>query len=134
MHLLEDYCSFRGYENCSIHGSTLQGDRDQEIKDFQSREDIPIFLLTTRSGGLGINLSAADTVILYDSDWNPQQDIQAMDRAHRLGQKRHVVVYRFLTLGTMDVQLLKIAEEKRKLERIVTHHDRAVCVTLFLVD
>ena len=65
-------------------------------------------------------------MVLYDSDWNPQQDIQAMDRAHRLGQKRDVVVYRFVTLGTMDVQLIKIAEEKRKLERIVTHHDHAV--------
>ena len=59
-----------------------------------------IFLLSTRSGGLGINLASADTVILYDSDWNPQMDLQAMDRAHRIGQKNTVNVYRFITKGT----------------------------------
>ena len=132
LHLLEDYCSFRGFRTCVIHGATNQADRDNQIAEFQSSNDIPLFLLTTRSGGLGINLSAADTVILYDSDWNPQQDIQAMDRVHRLGQKRDVAVYRLITLGTLDVQLLKIAEEKRKLERIVTHHDRAVTLMLNL--
>ena len=115
-----------------IYGATNQADRDNQIAEFQSSNDIPLFLLTTRSGGLGINLSAADTVILYDSDWNPQQDIQAMDRVHRLGQKRDVAVYRLITLGTLDVQLLRIAEEKRKLERIVTHHDRAVTLMLNL--
>lgn len=56
-----------------------------------------IFLLSTRAGGLGINLTAADTVIIYDSDWNPQMDLQAMDRAHRIGQKNLVNVYRLIT-------------------------------------
>lgn len=60
-----------------------------------------IFLLSTRAGGLGINLTAADTVIIYDSDWNPQMDLQAMDRAHRIGQKNMVNVYRLITQDTI---------------------------------
>ena len=64
-----------------------------------------IFLLSTRAGGLGINLASADTVILYDSDWNPQMDLQAMDRAHRIGQKNIVNVYRFITKGTVEEHL-----------------------------
>lgn len=60
-----------------------------------------IFLLSTRAGGLGINLTAADTVVIYDSDWNPQMDLQAMDRAHRIGQKNMVNVYRLITENTV---------------------------------
>lgn len=60
-----------------------------------------IFLLSTRAGGLGINLTSADTVIIYDSDWNPQMDLQAMDRAHRIGQKNKVMVYRMITENTV---------------------------------
>jgi SNF2 family DNA or RNA helicase len=61
-----------------------------------------IFLLSTRAGGLGINLTAADTVVIYDSDWNPQMDLQAMDRAHRIGQKNMVNVYRLITENTVE--------------------------------
>ena len=61
-----------------------------------------VFLLSTRAGGLGINLTAADTVIIYDSDWNPQMDLQAMDRAHRIGQKNLVNVYRLITENTIE--------------------------------
>ena len=60
-----------------------------------------VFLLSTRAGGLGINLTSADTVIIYDSDWNPQMDLQAMDRAHRIGQKKNVMVYRLITQDTI---------------------------------
>jgi SNF2 family DNA or RNA helicase len=60
-----------------------------------------VFLLSTRAGGLGINLTSADTVIIYDSDWNPQMDLQAMDRAHRIGQKNPVNVYRLITENTV---------------------------------
>ncbi len=61
-----------------------------------------VFLLSTRAGGLGINLTSADTVIIYDSDWNPQMDLQAMDRAHRIGQKNIVNVYRLITENTIE--------------------------------
>lgn len=78
-----------------------------------SRPDIFVFLLSTRAGGLGINLTAADTVIFYDHDWNPSNDAQAMDRAHRLGQTRQVTVYRLITKGTIDERIVQLASVKK---------------------
>jgi SNF2 family DNA or RNA helicase len=72
-----------------------------------------VFLLSTRAGGLGINLTAADTVIFYDSDWNPSNDAQAMDRAHRLGQTRQVTVYRLIVKGTIDERIVQMARVKK---------------------
>ena len=75
--------------------------RESQIEDFNAPgSDVFVFLLSTRAGGLGINLATADTVVLYDSDWNPQVDLQAIDRAHRIGQKKEVHVYRFITEST----------------------------------
>ena len=83
-----------------IKGSTSSIDRDTNIEQFQDPNGGKfIFLLSTRAGGLGINLHAANNVIIYDSDWNPQVDLQAIDRAHRIGQTRPVFVYRFVTEG-----------------------------------
>lgn len=96
--ILEDYCNFRGYKYCRIDGSTDMDLRDSQINAFMEEDSNKfIFLLSTRAGGLGINLTAADTVIIYDSDWNPQMDLQAMDRAHRIGQRNRVNVYRMIT-------------------------------------
>ena len=78
----------------------------------QARSDIFVFLLSTRAGGLGINLTAADTVIFYDSDWNPTVDQQAMDRAHRLGQTKQVTVYRLICKGTIEERIMQRAREK----------------------
>lgn len=78
----------------------------------QARTDIFVFLLSTRAGGLGINLTAADTVIFYDSDWNPTVDQQAMDRAHRLGQTKQVTVYRLICKGTIEERIMQRAREK----------------------
>ena len=75
-----------------------------------------MFLLSTRAGGLGINLTSADTVIFYDSDWNPTNDAQAMDRAHRIGQTEQVTVYRLLTKDTIEERILHRAQEKNKVE------------------
>lgn len=72
-----------------------------------------MFLLSTRAGGLGINLTAADTVVFYDNDWNPSNDAQAMDRAHRLGQTRQVTVYRLITKGTIDERIVQLARVKK---------------------
>lgn len=79
----------------------------------RARPDIFVFLLSTRAGGLGINLTAADTVIFYDHDWNPSNDAQAMDRAHRLGQTRQVTVYRLITKGTIDERIVQLARVKK---------------------
>ena len=83
-----------------------------------------VFLLSTRAGGLGINLQTADTVILYDSDWNPQVDLQAMDRAHRIGQKRTVNVYRLLTENTIEEKIIERAELKLRLDAVVVQQGR----------
>lgn len=85
-----------------------------------------IFLLSTRAGGLGINLATADTVVLYDSDWNPQVDLQAQDRAHRIGQKKQVNVYRFVTEGTIEEKIVERAEMKLQLDALVIQQGRLV--------
>lgn len=100
--ILEDYCNYRMYSYCRIDGSTDMNSRDSQIEQFMSEDSGKyIFLLSTRAGGLGINLTAADTVVIYDSDFNPQMDLQAMDRAHRIGQKNCVNVYRLITENTV---------------------------------
>lgn len=85
LNILEDYCEYREYKICRIDGDTSIDKREEEIRKFNCDPTNFIFLLSTRAGGLGINLHSADTVILYDSDWNPQVDFQAIDRAHRIG-------------------------------------------------
>ncbi|KAI9736098.1 MAG: hypothetical protein M1818_006274 [Claussenomyces sp. TS43310] len=118
--LIEDYArDLRRWNVCRIDGSVAQDDRRQQIKDFNTDPDHKLFLLSTRAGGQGINLASADTVILFDSDWNPQQDLQAIDRAHRIGQQRPVVVFRLATKGTVEEDLLLSADAKRRLEKLV---------------
>jgi ATP-dependent DNA helicase len=118
--ILEDYArELRKWNVCRIDGSVAQDDRRQQIKEFNENPKFKLFLLSTRAGGQGINLASADTVILFDSDWNPQQDLQAQDRAHRIGQKNPVVIYRLATKGTVEEDLLLSADAKRRLEKLV---------------
>ncbi|KAL8710985.1 MAG: hypothetical protein Q9220_004584 [cf. Caloplaca sp. 1 TL-2023] len=117
--LLEEYLTYRKYKYLRLDGSTKLEDRRDRVHDFQTRPDIFVFLLSTRAGGLGINLTAADTVIFYDSDWNPTIDSQAMDRAHRLGQTRQVTVYRMITRGTIEERIRKRALQKEEVQRVV---------------
>jgi ATP-dependent DNA helicase len=117
--LIGQYLTLRSWPHSRIDGSVAQTDRQDQILAFNKKSDTNIFILSTRAGGQGINLAAADTVILFDSDWNPQQDLQAMDRAHRIGQTRNVIVYRFATRNTVEQKLLESAEAKRRLEKLV---------------
>jgi DNA helicase INO80 len=117
--LMEEYLTYRGYKYCRLDGSTKLEDRRDTVAAFQSTPEIFVFLLSTRAGGLGINLVAADTVIFYDSDWNPTIDSQAMDRAHRLGQTRQVTVYRLITRGTIEERIRKRALQKEEVQRVV---------------
>jgi DNA helicase INO80 len=117
--LMEEYLTYRNYKYCRLDGSTKLEDRRDTVADFQQRPDIFVFLLSTRAGGLGINLTAADTVIFYDSDWNPTIDSQAMDRAHRLGQTRQVTVYRLITRNTIEERIRKRALQKEEVQRVV---------------
>ncbi|SMN20517.1 similar to Saccharomyces cerevisiae YOR304W ISW2 ATP-dependent DNA translocase involved in chromatin remodeling [Maudiozyma saulgeensis] len=118
--ILEDYCFFREYEYCRIDGSTSHEERIEAIDDYNSPDSNKfVFLLTTRAGGLGINLVTADTVVLFDSDWNPQADLQAMDRAHRIGQKKQVHVYRFVTENAIEEKVIERAAQKLRLDQLV---------------
>lgn len=123
--IMEDYCYFREYEYCRIDGSTDHEDRIKAIDDYNSPDSTKfIFLLTTRAGGLGINLTTADAVVLYDSDWNPQADLQAMDRAHRIGQKKQVKVFRFVTDNSVEEKILERATQKLRLDQLVIQQNR----------
>jgi SWI/SNF-related matrix-associated actin-dependent regulator of chromatin subfamily A member 5 len=124
--ILEDYCVFRQYKYCRIDGGTAHEDRIAAIDEYNKPgSEKFVFLLTTRAGGLGINLTTADIVILYDSDWNPQADLQAMDRAHRIGQTKQVVVYRFVTDNAIEEKVLERAAQKLRLDQLVIQQGRA---------
>ncbi|KZP15407.1 hypothetical protein FIBSPDRAFT_1048196 [Athelia psychrophila] len=123
--ILEDYCLFRQYKYCRIDGGTAHDDRISAIDDYNKPgSEKFIFLLTTRAGGLGINLTTADIVVLYDSDWNPQADLQAMDRAHRIGQTKQVYVFRFITENSVEERMLERAAQKLRLDQLVIQQGR----------
>ncbi|KAH7909061.1 SNF2 family N-terminal domain-containing protein [Hygrophoropsis aurantiaca] len=123
--ILEDYCLFRGFKYCRIDGSTAHDDRIVAIDEYNKPDSEKfIFLLTTRAGGLGINLTTADIVVLYDSDWNPQADLQAMDRAHRIGQTKQVYVFRFITEDSVEERMLERAAQKLRLDQLVIQQGR----------
>ncbi|KAM1255650.1 hypothetical protein ACFX1Q_029898 [Malus domestica] len=119
LNILEDYMNYRKYKYLRLDGSSTIMDRRDMVRDFQQRSDIFVFLLSTRAGGLGINLTAADTVIFYESDWNPTLDLQAMDRAHRLGQTKDVTVYRLICKETVEEKILQRASQKNTVQQLV---------------
>ncbi|CAZ81450.1 unnamed protein product [Tuber melanosporum] len=113
MNIMEDFLHLRGFRYLRLDGSTKADDRSALLKEFNA-PDSPyfIFLLSTRAGGLGLNLQTADTVIIYDSDWNPHQDLQAQDRAHRIGQKNEVRILRLITSNSVEERILERAQYK----------------------
>ena len=118
--LLEDFCEWEGYKYERIDGSITGSIRQDAIDRFNAPEAQQfIFLLSTRAGGLGINLATADTVIIYDSDWNPHNDIQALSRAHRIGQQNKVMIYRFVTRGSVEERITQVAKKKMMLTHLV---------------
>ncbi|XP_048662996.1 lymphoid-specific helicase isoform X4 [Marmota marmota marmota] len=119
--ILMDYCHLRNFNFSRLDGSMSYSEREENMHSFNTDPDVFIFLVSTRAGGLGINLTAADTVIIYDSDWNPQSDLQAQDRCHRIGQTKPVVVYRLVTGNTIDQKIVERAAAKRKLEKLIIH-------------
>merc|ERR1712088_348555 len=118
--ILEDYLNWRGYKYLRLDGTTKSDDRGDMLADFNQKDsDYFIFLLSTRAGGLGLNLQTADTVIIFDSDWNPHQDLQAQDRAHRIGQKNEVRVLRLMTVNSVEERILAAAKYKLNLDEKV---------------
>ncbi|KAI8569193.1 hypothetical protein RHMOL_Rhmol02G0259700 [Rhododendron molle] len=118
--LLEDYCRYKKWQYERIDGKVGGAERQIRIDRFNAKNSSRFcFLLSTRAGGLGINLATADTVIIYDSDWNPHADLQAMARAHRLGQTNKVMIFRLITRGTIEERMMQMTKKKMVLEHLV---------------
>jgi ATP-dependent helicase STH1/SNF2 len=113
MNIMEDFLRFRGMKYLRLDGATKSDDRSDLLKQFNAPgSEYFCFLLSTRAGGLGLNLQSADTVIIYDSDWNPHQDLQAQDRAHRIGQKNEVRILRLISSNSVEEKILERAQFK----------------------
>jgi len=117
--VISDYCTFREFEHEMLDGRISGADRQKSIDRYNNEEDSFIFLLSTRAGGVGINLTAADTVIIFDSDWNPQNDVQAQARCHRIGQTKDVMIYRLITARSFEQEMFDRASKKLGLEQAV---------------
>uniref|UniRef100_A0A8B9HHW9 Chromodomain helicase DNA binding protein 3 n=1 Tax=Astyanax mexicanus TaxID=7994 RepID=A0A8B9HHW9_ASTMX len=118
--LLEDFLDYEGYKYERIDGGITGALRQEAIDRFNAPGAVQFcFLLSTRAGGLGINLATADTVIIFDSDWNPHNDIQAFSRAHRIGQANKVMIYRFVTRASVEERITQVAKRKMMLTHLV---------------
>ena len=126
--VLAEYCAARfgpeGRGYLRLDGSTNRIKREMDVRMFNAEDSkIPIYLISTRAGGQGINLATADVVVLYDTCWNPQVDLQAQDRAHRIGQKKQVKIFRLIAESTMEERVLKRARQKLVLDALVIKKD-----------
>ena len=119
--IIADYLLYRSFPYEMIDGRQKGNERQTAIDRFTNDPEILVMLLSTRAGGVGINLTAADTVIIFDSDWNPQNDIQAMARCHRIGQTKQVQVYRLLSTNTYEMEMFRKASKKLGLDQAVLH-------------
>ncbi|KAL0979957.1 hypothetical protein UPYG_G00192090 [Umbra pygmaea] len=120
MTIMEDYFTYRNFLYLRLDGTTKSEDRAALLKKFNEKgSQYFVFLLSTRAGGLGLNLQAADTVVIFDSDWNPHQDLQAQDRAHRIGQKNEVRVLRLCTVNSVEEKILAAAKYKLNVDQKV---------------
>lgn len=122
--ILEKYLEIRNYGYCRLDGNTAVDERQDLINYFNTDSEVFVFLLSTRAGGVGINLTAADTCILHDIDFNPYNDKQAEDRCHRMGQTKPVSIYRLISESSIEEGMLLVAEEKLKLEQDITSNEK----------
>jgi SWI/SNF-related matrix-associated actin-dependent regulator of chromatin subfamily A protein 2/4 len=120
MTIMEDYFAYKNFSYLRLDGQTKSEERGDLLAKFsETNSDIFIFLLSTRAGGLGLNLQKADTVVIFDSDWNPHQDLQAQDRAHRIGQTNEVRVLRLMTVNSVEEKILAAARYKLNVDEKV---------------
>ncbi|KAJ3040915.1 swr1 complex component [Rhizophlyctis rosea] len=117
--ILEIFLNIHGHRYLRLDGATKPEARQTLMERFNRDERILCFILSTRSGGVGMNLTGADAVVFYDSDWNPAMDAQAQDRAHRIGQTREVHIYRLISEHTIEENILRKTEQKRRLDDLV---------------
>ncbi|ORZ31082.1 SNF2 family N-terminal domain-domain-containing protein [Catenaria anguillulae PL171] len=111
--------AMRPFKYYSLDGTTNRNERQVYIDEFNSDPDAFAFILTTRAGGVGINLTAADTVVIYDVDWNPHQDLQAIARAHRIGQTKPVLAYKLMTLDSAEEKMVAVGRKKLVLDHVI---------------
>lgn len=133
LNVLEEYLRIRQHSFLRLDGQTPVSTRQELIDEFTEDESIFIFLLSTKAGGLGINLTAADTVIIHDIDFNPYNDKQAEDRCHRMGQQKPVSIVRLISRGTIEEGMFQVAQEKLKLERDITTDENDAAETKSVV-
>ncbi len=124
LRLLREWCGERGWPHCYLDGQTV--DRAAEVDRFQNDAAIPLFLISLKAGGYGLNLTAADTVVLHDPWWNPAVERQAADRAHRIGQGKTVTVYRLIAKGTVEEKILDLQRRKNAVIDVALDDQRPV--------
>lgn len=132
--IIEKYLKIRGHQFVRLDGSTAVNERQDLIEEYTANREIFIFLLSTKAGGLGINLTSANRAIIHDIDFNPYNDKQAEDRCHRIGQTKEVVIYKLIAQGTIEEGMSVIAQEKLKLEKEVTSNESKYRAGLEVVD
>lgn len=124
LNILEDYFYLRKVKYYRVDGETPMNHRETRVEDFNKEgNNVSIFLLSTKAGSLGINFAVADTVIMFDSDFNPQNDIQALSRAHRIGQKNNLVIYRLVCENTCEEKMIEVASKKLQIYNIMANND-----------
>lgn len=117
---LENYCLWRGWQYMRLDGSTNKLIRELDIREFGLPDNyVLVYLICTRAGGLGINLVSANHVVMYDEDWNPFVDLQAVDRAHRIGQTRDVCIWKLVTEWSVEERMVFGREQKLKLDKMI---------------
>jgi non-specific serine/threonine protein kinase len=121
--IIREHFEREGIEFSYIDGSMSAKSRGQEVRRFERKDGIKLFLLSLRAGGIGLNLTAADYVILFDPWWNPAVETQAIDRTHRIGQTQKVIAYKLIVKGTVEEKILELQEKKKKLVREIIAAD-----------
>jgi hypothetical protein len=134
LHIMRDELDRRGIVYGYLDGSTKDRDRQAEVERFMQPDGPPLFLCSLKAGGVGLTLTAADYVILFDPWWNPAVERQAIDRTHRIGQRRAVTAYRLITTGTVEEKIRALAEQKASLSRSIIKADGALAKTLSRAD
>jgi SNF2 family DNA or RNA helicase len=132
--LLKPELEALGLDYCYLDGSMSPKDRQSAVDRFQNSPEIPLFLLSLKAGGTGLNLTGADTVVHLDPWWNPAVEAQATDRAHRIGQTRTVTSYKLICSGTVEEKVLALQDEKRALLADIFEASDATTAKLSLAD
>jgi SNF2 family DNA or RNA helicase len=122
--LLEEFCTKKGIKYALLKGSTTK--RENVINSFKNKKEIPLFLISLKTGGVGLNLTEADYVFILDPWWNPAAEMQALNRAHRIGQDKNVFVYRFITSETVEEKIVKLQEKKKNLADLFVPSDSSI--------